>query len=181
MNKLISIFILSTLLLTACESEQRLITRSVDLPTKDKKSTLPYPSKPAAAIGMSYTMEKNVEAGKPIEINIQLTNKVSVDDLLVSFKLDSGLTADSVLTQNFGVLPAGAESTINMRVIAANNGIYYINITATLVTDKQQGRSFVIPVNVGNVDAKQSMKVNGNIETDSSGRKIIIMPAEMVH
>lgn len=166
--------------LVACESNSNFDAKTNTKEVTSKKVVKHFTGKAAAAVDMDYVIEKNIIAGDETEIKITFTNKKDVDDLLVSFKLDSGLvSSENLSNHNFGILPQGQESVVLLRVTAANNGLYYIHVSATLVTDKHQSRSFAIPINVGNVDVRKSLKTMGNVTTDSTGRRIITTPAEV--
>ena len=155
MKVLTSLLVLSTLLLTACESETKLAATSSNELKVKSSSERSYPGKPSAAVEMTYAMDKNIVAGELIEVTVTFTNTNDVDNLLVNFKLDSGLSLSDGLQQNsFGILAAGETSVVKLQVNAASNGFYYIHVDATLVTNKNQSLSFAIPVNVGNVDAQ---------------------------
>lgn len=66
-------------------------------------------------------------------------------------------------------------NTLMVTVIPENEGLFYINVSATLLNNgKQQTRSFAIPVYVGNVQTKPG--ING-VQQDSARGGIISMPA----
>ncbi len=177
--KIVIVAAVAVVVLLACESNTKLAssTNNMGIAKKDVKV---FTGKPAGAVDMHYIAEDEIIAGAETEIKITFINKKDIDDLLVSFKFDSGLVSGNHLKQyNFGILPQGQESHISLEVSAANNGLYYIYVTATLVTDKNQSRSFAIPVNVGSVDVSKSLKTMGKVKTDSAGRRIITMPAQM--
>jgi len=174
-----SLIILSALLLMGCESDKKLTTNTVNNSSIKNSSVKQYPGKPHAAIEMSYSVDKNLVAGKEIEITLTFVNTSDVDDLLINFKLDDGLVSNDTLQHSFGALTVGNRSVITLRVTAASNDLYYINVLATLITDRNQSRSFTIPINVGNVDARKKLKPMGKVIIDSSGRRIIKMPATM--
>ena len=171
-------------ILAGCESGAKLTTNSVNdeiAVSKNKTySSKQSPGKSSAAIEMEYTLDKNIVANKESEVIITFRTKKDVDNLLVNFKLDSGLVStDAEQVFSFGVLASGEKSVVKLRVSAASNGYYYINVLATLVSNNKQSRSFSIPINVGNVNAKNYLKSKGNVKIDASGRRIISMPAQM--
>jgi len=180
MNVIKNLIILSVGLLTACDSGT---TRLAAQPHEHKVSKSNYvkssPGKPSAAVQMSYTVNKNIAAGEDAEVTMTFTNTKDVDNLLINLKLNPGLTSTDVLQHSFGVLPSGEASEIKLQINAENNGYYYIYVTATLVSDNRQSRSFAIPVNVGNVDARKYLKSSGKVTVDSQGRRIVSMPATM--
>lgn len=164
----------------ACESNNSRLSAEVNNSKGDKKNISLFTGKPASDVDMHYVVDKNIVAGEDATLQLTFINKKDVDDLIVHFKFDNGLESKEHLqSYNFGILPQEQESVINLTVSAALDGIYYIYVTATLVTDKKQSRSFAIPVNVGDVDVRKSLKTMGSIVTDPAGRRIISMPAQM--
>jgi len=180
MNISKNLILVFSVFLMACESGSEIIIPTTNAEATKDKFVSKYPGKPHAAVEMRYAMKKNIVAGEEVEVIITFTNTKNVDDLEVNFRLDAGLESVDVLQQyNFGVLASGQSSVVKLPLIATNNGLYYIYAVATLVDDKRQSRSFAIPVNVGNVDAKKQLKQSGKVTTEPSGRRIITMPAQM--
>ena len=169
----------------ACESHSNLKNDThakglkSEAAVKHKKMIKHFTGKPAADIKMNSAVEKDNEINTIINVDVNFTNEYDVDDLLLTFKLDKGLQTDDSLSANFGILPAGTTSTVTLSVWATSEGLYYIHVVATLITDKKQSRSFAVPVNIGNVDLKKGLKQMGEVIIDSTGRRIIKTPATM--
>ena len=180
MNISNNIILVFAVFLVACKSGNEVVIPVSNMASNKNTFVKKYPGKPSAAVEMSYTLSKNIVAGEQAEVALIFTNNQDVDNLLINLKLDTGLTSAEVIQQHsFGVLVAGQNSVIKIPVTAASNGFYYIHVTATLVTDKNQSRSFAIPVNVGNVDAQKHLKPSRKVTIDPSGRRVITMPAQM--
>lgn len=166
--------------ITGCKSEEQLAINSGQDHKVKSGNIKPYPGKPHAAVEMHYKMKKNIAAGETIDVTMTFINTKNVDDLEISYKLDDGLTSSEALHQyNFGVLAASEKSVVTLPITATNDGYYYIYVVATLIDDKRQSRSFAIALNVGNVKAHKHIKSNGKVTIDSSGRRVISMPAQM--
>ena len=178
-----NIFIsLLAVLLIGCETNSN-FKADKNISTVDKtihtKAIKHFTGKPAADIKMNSAVEKDIQVNTIVNVDINFINEYDVDDLQLRFKLDKGLQTDESLHTNFGILAAGTTSTVTLSVWSADEGLYYIHVLATLVTDKQQSRSFAVPVNIGNVDVKKNLKTTGEVIIDSAGRRIIKTPATM--
>ena len=64
-----------------------------------------------------------------------------------------------------------------LKVIAPQNGLYYIRLVANVIKDgKTLAKPFVIPVKVG--DGELVLEPAGEIVTDDKGQRVIIQKAE---
>lgn len=173
------ILMISFLGLIACNSETQSNTKTIN----DSKSVLSnkYSGKPQPPVDMKYkiTSSKKVTVGENITIELTFKTTKAVDDLIIQLTTDSGLIMMNSSNQySFGPQSKGDKSNLDLIVQAEVDGYYYIYISASLVEGgSRQSRSFTIPVNVGNVDASKYMKPAGAVQEDSSGQKIISMPA----
>lgn len=140
-----------------------------------------YPGKPHAPVDMVYkfTTNKTPMAGENVDIELTFKVKQAVNDLIINLSADSGLDImNNSLQHSMGAKSISDQSVLNLTVTSGANGYYYAYITVILVFDgKRQSRNFAIPVNVGNIDPKQSMKPIGVLHEDATGQKIISMPA----
>lgn len=170
---------LAFFVLTACNSETHTDTKAAGV--KNNIHQYKYPGKPQPPVDMKYkfTSAKSSGVGENIEIELTFTSKAMVEDLVVQLNTDSGLIMMNSSDQySFGPQSKGDKSVLNLTVQPEAVGYYYIYISASLVDGgTRQSRSFNIPVNVGNVNAKQYMKPAGVVQEDSTGQKIISMPA----
>ena len=161
---------------SACNAADTINTE----PKAHKHSNLSkYPGKPQAGVEMNYTMDKSIEAGQALEVSMTFTTRQNVEDLTVVYSIDKKLEdASAKVTEVFGSRVAGEASNLNINLVPKQIGYYYINVFATITNNgMKRSRSFAIPVNVGNVDAKQYMKKMGEVKVDSTGQRIISMPA----
>lgn len=165
--------------ISACNSEthnNNKITNKTSFIPNNK-----YPGKPELPVDMKYkfTSSKKIAVGENIVIELTFKTKKIVDDLVIQLRSDSELVLmNSSNEYSFGPQAKGSKSVLDLTVQPSVNGYYYIYISASLDEGGiRQSRSFTIPLNVGNVDARKYMKPAGVIHEDSTGQKIISMPA----
>ena len=143
-----------------------------------------YPGKPHAPITLTHLLKKNLALGELVKLNLSLTNTTDVDNMQVKLRLSEGLSSVDIQPEyNFGIMSKKNKSSILLTLSSNSAGLFYVYITSSIVNAGQvQSRSFTVPVNIGNVKAKNYLKQPaGIISTDSTGARIISMPAKAVN
>lgn len=149
----------------------------------DGSKILPHstksPGKPHAPIELKFTLPKSITVGETMSLDVAVEAGQDADDLLVTLRTDDGLLLLNNQQQfAFGQQHTGQKSDIRVVVIPEKEGLYYIHLSARLVTGAdQQSRSFVIPVKVGNVDIQKSLKPASVLQQEEGEAGIISMPA----
>lgn len=135
--------------------------------------------KPHANIELKYKLPKEWVIDTPEILHFTLVNGRDADDVKVSFTVDPGLILNTVPTEiSFGPAPAGSRHGFDIQVTPGGNGLYYINLFASmLIEGRYQTRSFAIPVSVGEYSRHKQDSPAGVVTEDASGQKIISMPA----
>jgi hypothetical protein len=160
---LLSVFLLG---LMACNAET----------ASHKKESQHIQLKPHAPVYMSFTMPEKIAVNKEATVLVTLKNEIDVDDLIVSFHTKNNLKLVSEKQYSLGIQPASQSNTLEVIVVPQNEGLAYINISVTLVSNGvHQSRSFAIPVTTG--DKTINLKAFGVKTKSSKGRGIISMPA----
>lgn len=145
-------------------------------PYKEAGQTIQY--KPHASVSMTYSMIDKIKLNEKLNIQISFKNEINVDDMIVKFHVNHHLKLLSETLHSLGIQPASELNTVNIVVIPQSEGLFYINVSATLVNKGQhQSRSFAIPVNVGSGDGQNSLKTNTIQKEPLTGGGIISMPA----
>lgn len=144
----------------------------------------PIYAKPHAPVEIQYQLNNPSAsgfAGEPFQVTLSFKNKVDVDDLLVSVRLDSALQSSVLQAQyNYGVTPVNNISSIEFDVTAPSAGDYRIYITATVVNSgKSQSHTVIMPLKVGSVPAVANKSLRSVI-IDSTGTAIISMQGTAV-
>ena len=173
MKHLVKLFFVSVLLLVGCNESKNVQHAQFD------SSKLAY-TKPHAPIDMAYTSAVTPVAGATIRYDLVFTSGIDADDLQVTVTADDGLALMEYPQQrSLGVQQTQQQNPIAVSVQPQHDGVFYLNVSATLVMDgQQQSRSFAIPVDVGAVDLIKHLKTNGVVEKTSDGERIISMPAQ---
>jgi hypothetical protein len=168
MKNLFKLFWLSLVLLSACKETQ---TAQLD--------ELDY-TKPHAPVEMTFTLSAKPQVGHDLTVELVLSTTTDAEDLVVSVTADNNLTLlEYPSLQHLGAQRKQQQQAIKISCQPQQDGLFYLNVSATLVYDgQQQSRSFAIPVNVGDVDISRQLKATGVVEQDASGEAIISMPAQ---
>ena len=161
-----------------------LITGAMATSTTDanvsKGSTLDfkYCYKPGAPVDMSYESTK-VQAGEAANVNVKLITTLSSGEIEVTVDLDDGLISDGEIqtVYKLTILPDEKEHTLNFRVLAQEDGLYYIRLLAKVESgDGARIRAFAIPIYVG--DAKLKRKSKQIIMKALGGENISVSKAQ---
>ena len=173
------LFALSSVLL-ACNADTYAVGDEAAGLEKNNPAEHKYPGKPHAPVYLKYSVPKNINAGDTLDIELQLRSDIDADELnlAVHVKDGDGMVLNSAGEYSFGVQQKGQHNPLTLSLQVTTDGLFYLNLSATLVNqDRSQSRSFTIPIKVGQVDVQKQLKQSGQLEHDSKGRPIIIMPA----
>jgi len=148
----------------------------------DTKATKAIQYKPHAPVEMMFNIDttenKVIKVNQDVSLQVTFKNNIDVDDLIVHFHTNENLILVSEHQHYFGLQPSFQKNKIDLMVIPKSEGILYINISATLVSNGiQQSRSFAIPVNVGYFSGNNAFKANINLNELKAVGGIISMPA----
>lgn len=145
---------------------------------KSTKHTSHY-VKPHAGIQLNYNRPKVMQVGDTAELKLKFKSKLQADTLEVNISHDEGLQLLSESHFQFDKVK-GAANKIVLQILANNEGQFYIDVTATIITNgNSQVRTFSIPVTVG--DQSNAKTTSGS--STSTGYKalpsqgVISMPA----
>lgn len=169
-----------TVATTADKSKQTLAGNSSVLESSKKPPhNMKFPGKPHAPIELKFILPKGIAVGETMSLDLTVEAGRDADDLLVTLRADDGLLLLNNQQQfAFGQQRTGQKSDIKVTVMPEKEGMYYIYLSARLVLGAdQQSRSFVIPVKVGNVDTRKSLKPAGVLQQEEGEAGIVSMPA----
>lgn len=176
-RKLISGFIfLLVVMLTACNQDN---DSAVGVPDPKHQSSMHYSTKQHAPVDLRYEENKKIILGQAAEVKVTFVNHKDTDVLIVKQLMDEGLVSqESSQEYRFGPLVAGSETELVLHFIPRLDGLFYIRITAILVTNgNQQARGFAIPIEVGNLENRKPSRSTAIPDVDSTKQGIISMPA----
>ncbi len=158
----LSIFLLT---LIACNAE----TASY----KNETRTIQY--KPHAPVSMTFSMPEKIKVNEELTVKVTFKNDIDVDDIIIRFHTNNNLKLVSEKQYSLGVQASSQLNAVNVIVIPQSKGVFYINVSATLVSNgKHQSRSFAIPVNAG---VQNQLKTNTMQKNTSASGGVISMPA----
>ena len=128
--------------------------------------------KPGAAIDIKYTVEK-IDSGEVGKVSIILTTPRESGKMSASISIGKGLqTVGSFARKKvFQLSPSRHTYTIDFKVVAGTDGLYYIRIGAKI---GRKTRHFAIPVSVGTGKANLRRKP---LHKSKSGENMIIFKA----
>ena len=189
MQKHISFIFLSLSLLTFSFYAAAMGRAPVDHAEKSQQASKPTHktySKPHAPVNMRYVFaNEKLQVNQTVDLEITLTNTQDADSLHVDIHADKALHAEmQAVGYSFLKLPKNEKSVVRVSVTASEEGFFYLYVnTRVAYKGNQQGRSFVIPVRIGETAASFKPSFERTppeaMNTDSTGRKIISMPASM--
>ena len=135
--------------------------------------------KPHAPIEMTFQLPSKLKPGQAIEFTLSLMPTRDVESLSMQMRVDDGLVLKTDSQAGFGVMAKGTKADHEVKLVPQREGLFYVHVQAAVqVAGQIQSRSFVIPLNVGDVDARKYMKSSGMVTEDASGEAIISMPAQ---
>ncbi len=175
MNKLFKNLsvILATTFMVACTAE----TPQKNMNSNQK--TITVNGKSGAPITMEYSViTQSPKAGDEIEIQVSFKSKLrsAVKVEVTSAEKLTWLSGDKNW-QNIVNKSGIRESQPPLRVIASEDGVYYIHLIASIEENNSiMAKPFTIPVSVGN--GVRILEEVGDVVTDEKGQKVIIQKAE---
>ena len=124
-----------------------------DVQTSDVKQKIVHHgsnyAKPHAGIELQYKLPKNIQADELIDIELVFTVRAQAEQLSVKVIYDDALQMNSQSEFAFDTTTHKKYST-SLSVMTLQEGRSLIDLSATiLVNGKQQSRSFVIPLIIG--------------------------------
>lgn len=140
---------------------------------------VPLSGKPTAPVSISYTVPEKADVGESITVTVKFKILSDAENVDLKLTADKGLELTSGETEMaYGSQPANSTFSESVAVVPHTEGILYLNVFVTgTFNGKTMVRTGAVPVNVG-TNTRKIMKKSGKITTDSTGRKIIIMPAD---
>ena len=171
----LGVFAVVLMILTGCTKE----TQTTVVGTTDKGATTQTTSKPSAPIYMSYkVMTESPAPGEEILIAVDFSSSIKSE---VSAEMASAKKLTWVSNQTKWRFSPSKSEDLNdqtkFRVVAPEDGVYYINFVASVEQDgKVQRKPFTIPVNVGN--GKVNLQSAGEVIIDDKGQKVIVQEVD---
>ncbi len=167
----------------ACAGEpasQQDLAKPMKTRTQHERS---FPGKPSAPIRMDYELLAKPRVGEalPIKLNIQSQGreKQAVKAKLAYPKQLRSSSGSSKLTFKSAAKGVASEAAQQVIITPAAEGLYYVNIHAsTEINGRTQHKAFVIPIEVGTVNWQEQLRPQGELQTDSAGKKLIVLPAK---
>lgn len=145
------------------------VEAQVPKPAREVGSVAPA-AKPGAPVSLEYSLRGSPQVGLPVDVDLTFLSGGSGETLEILCSVDEALT----LREGAFSLPSpGGSHTIT--VTPEVEGYHYINVIARM---GDQARAFAVPVPVGNVDVRDTLKSQGEIVEDETGQRIIRLPAE---
>ena len=146
---------------------------------KDQKSISPPAAKPSAPISMQYkVLTASPKPGEEIEIEVSFNSPIKspIKSNLTSAKkltwMNSNKSWQSVVSKS-----GRREAMPRLKVIAPEDGIYYLHFVATVeIEGKLLAKPFTIPVQVG--EGPFELEPVGEVIIDDKGQKVIIQEGE---
>ena len=106
--------------------------------------------KTAAAVDLKYDLTTKPALGQPFEVDLAFLPRVTAESLEVEASGMTGLVLASGGTSKFDNVVPGERYVSKLLVQADQPGLYYISVTAKMVSKIQtEARTFSVPVVVG--------------------------------
>lgn len=136
--------------------------------------------KPGASVEFTHKLRAPVSAGAAGTIDFTISENYEAGALWLQATGDNGLTIIS------GGKPARYEmySTSSHRwtvtFSVANDGVYYVNVLATVEPDglSKSTRAYAVRIEVGDVSGITTSAKNGEVSQSPDGEAVIILEAE---
>jgi lipoprotein-anchoring transpeptidase ErfK/SrfK len=156
---------------TAPAARPRAAAETVD----PKLATAVASGKTAAGVDLKYDLPAKPAPGQDFQVALVLLPRVPADALEVAVTGIEGLTVVSGAEARFEKVQSGETHTATVTVRAGRPGLYYLGVSAKMITQVQtEARAFSVPVVVGSVAAAGKTAP----ATDASGQAVEPMPAE---
>jgi hypothetical protein len=131
--------------------------------------------KTAAGVDLKYDLPARPEPGTDFEVALALLPRLPADTLEVEVTGIPGLSIVNGAAAKFEKVHSGEAYPAKVTVRADRPGLYYLAVSAKMVTQVQtEARTFSVPVVVGPVAAAEKTAP----EKDAAGQPVESMPAE---
>jgi hypothetical protein len=131
-------------------------------------------SKSGAALDLKYDIAVKPEVGTPVDVELTFEPRASADALEVQISPVDGLTLIGDSQMRFDGVQAGEHYTTKVMVQSATPGVYYIGVSAKMITKVlTEVRNFSVPIVVGTPVAAEKAAP----ATDAAGKPVEPMPA----
>jgi len=170
----------AAMLLAGCNADEYVSAQDSPDALNQYKVHDKYPGKPQAPVDIEFRVSGPYQLNEETEVTVVFTSRKSADDLKVAINArdEQMLISGAQRQYSFGVQQAGQSNEIVLGVTPRAEGMFYISVNARLIVDGvATNRSFAIPVNTAPQNIKKQLKPAGVIQKDSSGERVIIMPA----
>jgi len=197
LNQKILVVVIAGLALTACgrKSEEKV----ADTAAKGAASTAATDAEPAAApirpsveedlkhyatavesgkssapVDLRYDVPAKPEVGQPFEVELAFVPRIQADTIEAEIAGMQDLVIVGDATIRFDAVEAGEAYRAKLNVRADAPGLYYIGVSARVITPVQtEARAFSVPLVVGQVAAAEKPAP----EVDATGQPVQSMPA----
>jgi len=168
MSLVLTISLLLTGFLACSGNSRELITKEI-----------PLSGKPVAPVSISYTVPEKADVGESITVTVSFKLLSDAEKVTLKLTPDKGMEITSGKTEvDYGDQLANSAFSESVTIVPHTEGVLYLNVFVTgTFGGRKMARTGAVPVYVG-TDIRKMMKNSGKTVTDSTGKKIIIMPAE---
>jgi hypothetical protein len=140
----------------------------------EKRANAVSTSKSGAALDLKYDIAVKPEVDTPVEVELTFEPRASADALEVQISPVEGLTLVGDSQMRFDGVQAGEHYTSKVLVQSATAGVYYIGVSAKMITKVlTEVRNFSVPIVVGTPVAAEKAAP----ATDAAGKPVEPMPA----
>jgi hypothetical protein len=130
--------------------------------------------KSGAPVDLKYDIAAKPAVGQPFEVELTFLPRLPADALEVEVSAVEGLTLVGDGGARFDNVQAGERYTMKVLAESAAAGIYYIGVSAKMITKVQtEVRGFSVPIVVGTPAAAEKPEP----ARDASGKAVDSMPA----
>jgi hypothetical protein len=148
-------------------------------PTHEKAIDTGRPAgKPQAPVEVTHELRGTLAVGEPVEMIVYITPLTAAESVSVDFDARGQLrVAEGAWRWEQDAL--GRETiAYPLTVVALSEGSHRILINVGLLAGGSlQSRIVSIPVQVGEIQPKQTPEYSGKLTTDAEGREVVSLPA----
>ena len=137
-------------------------------------------AKSQAPVTVSWKAPARGALNKELQVTVAVTPQIDASDVTLRVVAEDGLDMATDFEGLFELGDISAGSTIekSFSVTPTEDGRLYVDaFVSGSFSGKNMSMATSLPITVGNAYAKPA-KSAGEVKTDSSGQKIIVMPAE---
>ncbi|HEX7114466.1 MAG TPA: hypothetical protein VF193_05005 [Steroidobacter sp.] len=144
-------------------------------PTAKMAKAVIASGKPGAAVDIRYDFKAKPAIGTPVELEIAFVPSAPAETLEATLRGMEGLSLTGPLTATFNNVQRGEAYMHTITVLPQTSGVFYVSASVSMKTgDTSMGRTFAIPLVVGEVPAQKKAEPM----RDASGEAIEPMQAE---